>query len=48
MLECALKRKKRLPIELASFTLVAGAGLNFGRTVFVVRQLSNVISDPKL
>ena len=48
MSECALKRKKRLPIELASFTLVAGAGLNFGRTVFVVRQLSNVISDPKL
>ena len=31
-----------------AISLVAGAGLNFGRTVFVVRQLSNVISDPKL
>ena len=31
-----------------AINLVAGAGLNFGRTVFVVRQLSNVISDPKL
>ena len=26
------KTQKRLAIELASFTLVAGAGLNFGRT----------------
>ena len=30
-----------------AINLVAGAGLNFGRTVFVVRQLLNVISDPK-
>ena len=42
------KTQKRQLIRLASFALVAGAGLNFGRTVFVVRQLSNVISDPKL
>ena len=31
-----------------AINLFAGAGLNFDRTVFVVRQLSNVISDPKL
>ena len=31
-----------------AINLVAGAVLNFGRTGFVVRQLSNVISASKL
>lgn len=50
MLQLTMPNTQKAASKETAFAmwLVAGAGLNFGRTVFVVRQLSNVISDPKL